>query len=39
MAIVLLNLLNGLAASDTGEIRRDAETLSLAARAKLISRI
>jgi hypothetical protein len=39
MAIVLLNLLNGLAVSDTGEIRKDAETLSLAARAKLISRI
>jgi hypothetical protein len=39
VAIVLLNLLNGLAVSDTGEIRKDAERLSLAARAKLISRI
>jgi ankyrin repeat protein len=39
VAIVLLNLLNGLAVNDTGEIRKDAETLSLAARAKLISRI
>ena len=39
VAIVLLNLLNGLAVNDTGEIRRNAETLSLAARAKLISRI
>jgi hypothetical protein len=39
VAIVLLNLLNGLAVNDTGEIRKDAETLSLAANAKLISRI
>jgi hypothetical protein len=39
VAIVLLNLLNGLAVNDTGEIRKDAERLSLAARAKLISRI
>ena len=39
VAIVLLNLLNGLAVNDTGEIRKDAETLSLVARAKLISRI
>ena len=39
VAIVLLNLLNGLAVNDTGEIKRDAERLSLAARAKLISRI
>jgi ankyrin repeat protein len=39
VAIVVLNSLNGLAVSDTGEIRKDAETLSLAARAKLISRI
>jgi phosphopantothenate synthetase len=31
--------LNGLAVNDTGEIRKDAERLSLAARAKLISRI
>ena len=37
VAIVLLNLLNGLAVNDTGEIRRNAETLSLTARAKLIS--
>jgi hypothetical protein len=39
VAIVLLNLLNGLAVNDTGEIKRNAERLSLAARAKLISRI
>jgi ankyrin repeat protein len=39
VAIVLLNLLNGLAVSDTAEIKKDAETLSLVARAKLISRI
>jgi hypothetical protein len=39
VAVVLLNLLNGLAVNDTGEIRKDAERLSLAARAKLISRI
>ena len=39
VSIILLNLLNGLAVSDTKEIRKDAETLSLAARAKLISRI
>jgi len=39
VAIILLNLLNGLAVNDAGEIRRDAERLSLAARAKLISRI
>jgi ankyrin repeat protein len=39
VAIVLLNLLNGLAVNDTGEIRRDAERLSLVARAELISRI
>jgi hypothetical protein len=31
--------LNGLAVNDTGVIRKDAERLSLAARAKLISRI
>jgi hypothetical protein len=39
VAIILLNLLNGLAVNDTGEIRKDAERLSLAARANLISRI
>jgi hypothetical protein len=38
VATVLLNLLNGLAVNDTGEIRRNAETLSLVARAKLVSR-
>ena len=38
VAVVLLNLLHGLAVNDTGEIRKDAERLSLAARAKLISR-
>ena len=39
VAIVLLNLLNGLAVSDTEVIRENAERLSLAARVKLISRI
>ena len=39
VAVVLLNLLNGLAVNDTVEIRKDAERLSLAARAKLISRV
>jgi len=39
VAIVSLNLLNGLAVNDTGEIRRRAETLSLAARTTLISEI
>jgi hypothetical protein len=39
VAIILLNLLNGLAVNDTGEIRKDAEKLSLAARAKLVTRI
>jgi hypothetical protein len=39
VAIVLLNLLNGLAVNDTRVIRKDTEILSLAARAKLISRI
>jgi hypothetical protein len=39
VAIILLNLLNGLAVNDTGVIRKDAERLSLAARANLISRI
>jgi len=39
VAIVLLNLLNGLAVNDTGVIRKDVERLSLAARAKLISGI
>ena len=39
VAFVLLNLLNGLAVSDTGIMRKDAERLSLVARVKLISRI
>jgi hypothetical protein len=39
VAIILLNLLNGLAVSDTGEIRKDAETLSLQSRVRLLSRI
>jgi hypothetical protein len=39
IAIILLNLLNGLAVSDTYAIRKNAETLSLVARARLISRI
>jgi ankyrin repeat protein len=37
VAIVLLNLLNGLAVNDTEEIRKVAETLSLVARARIIS--
>ena len=37
VAIILLNLLNGLAVGDTGKVREDAETLSLVARARLIS--
>ena len=36
LSIVLLNLLNGLAVSDTQAIRKDAEILSLAARIKVI---
>jgi len=36
VAIVSLNLLNGLAMSDTYAIRRNAETLSLVARVRLI---
>jgi ankyrin repeat protein len=36
VAIILLNLLNGLAVNDTGELRKNAETLSIVARAKLI---
>ena len=39
MAIILLNLLNGLAVSDTQEIRRNAETLSIVGRARLILKI
>jgi ankyrin repeat protein len=39
VAIVLLNLFNGLAVGDTEEIRKEAETLSLAARARLVSYI
>ena len=39
ISIILLNLLNGLAVSDTYEIRKNAKTLSLVARARLISRI
>jgi ankyrin repeat protein len=37
--IILLNLLNGLAVSDTHAIRRNAETLSLVARVRLILKI
>jgi hypothetical protein len=37
VAIILLNLLNGLAVGDTGDVRKIAETLSLVARARLIS--
>jgi hypothetical protein len=36
VAIVLLNLLNGLAVGDTKKVRDDAETLSLVARVELI---
>ena len=39
VAIVLLNLLNGLAVGDTKDIRKIAETLSLVARARLISNV
>jgi hypothetical protein len=39
VAIILLNLLNGLAVNDTGEIRKVAETLSLQSRVRLMSRI
>jgi hypothetical protein len=39
MAIISLNLLNGLAVSDTHVIRTNAEKLSLMARARLMSKI
>jgi hypothetical protein len=39
MATILLNLLNGLAVNDTYAIHRNAETLSLVARARLILKI
>ncbi|KDR19690.1 transient receptor potential cation channel protein painless-like [Zootermopsis nevadensis] len=39
VATVLLNLLNGLAVNDTEVIRKDAETLSIVARVRLISKI
>jgi len=39
VAIVLLNLLNGLAVGDTRNVRDDAEVLSLKARVKLIGYI
>jgi ankyrin repeat protein len=39
VTIILLNLLNGLAVSDTDAIQKNAETLSLVARVRLISRI
>ena len=39
VAIILLNLLIGLAVNDTGEIRKVAETLSLQSRVRLMSRI
>lgn len=39
ITIVLLNLLNGLAVNDTEMIIRDAETLSIVARVRIISRI
>jgi ankyrin repeat protein len=39
VAMILLNLLNGLAVGDTGKVREDAETLSLVARERLIKSI
>ncbi|XP_069692163.1 transient receptor potential cation channel protein painless-like [Periplaneta americana] len=39
IGVVLLNLLSGLAVSDTQAIKNDAETLSLIARVRLISSI
>ena len=39
VAIILLNLLNGLAVSDTHAIRRNAATLSIVGRARLILKI
>ena len=39
VSTVLLNVLNGLAVNDITVIKRDAEMVSFAARAKLISRI
>jgi len=39
VAIILLNLLNGLAVNDTDGIRKTAETLSLVAISRLISKI
>jgi hypothetical protein len=39
VAIVLLNLLQGLAVGDTSKVREEAETLSLVARLKLIKYI
>jgi len=39
VAIVLLNLLQGLAVGDTRKVREEAETLSLLARVRLVSYI
>ncbi|PNF15106.1 hypothetical protein B7P43_G16000 [Cryptotermes secundus] len=39
IGVILLNLLSGLAVSDTQAIKNDAETLSLTARVRLISNI
>ncbi|PSN50828.1 hypothetical protein C0J52_03241 [Blattella germanica] len=39
MGVILLNLLSGLAVSDTQAIKNDAETLSLIARVRLIANI
>lgn len=39
ISVILLNLLSGLAVSDTQAIKNDAETLSLIARVRLISNI
>jgi hypothetical protein len=39
IAIVLLNLLNGLAVGDTERVREEAKTLSLVARARMTSKL
>jgi hypothetical protein len=39
VTIILLNLLNGLAVGDTEKIRKNAETLSLVARIRLIAKV
>jgi hypothetical protein len=39
VSIVLLNLLTGLAVSDTEQIKRDAERLSVESRVRMISKL